>query len=149
MARIAPLEPEEARIWLEWAGSRLLALKLRSAAPAGYRSFWPDYADDSAAYGYTKETMRAPAVAPDEVPIMDLILGLPSVIDDVRVRRIVHRRCLVTPVSGRYVYSYGKIAEEFHLDPRLAARLFLKGLNEIARKAPVAKIHAIRVFINA
>lgn len=137
----------EVASWLDWAGTKLLALRLPSAAPAGYRNYWPDYATDaSAAYGYTRPTLRAPAVAPEEVTMMDKILGLPGFIADANIRRIVHKRLLITPVSNRRVNSFTKIAKELHTDARLAARLYLKGLDEIARKIPTAQVVVIQAF---
>ncbi len=86
----------EVQEWLEWAGSRLLALRIKSPAPAGYRSYWPDFAEDiTAAYGYTAETLRAPTVAPHEITVMDQILTLPMLVADVRTRRISTRRARV------------------------------------------------------
>ncbi len=141
------IEPGDVKVWLEWAGSRLLCMKISSPKPGGYRNFWPDYQNDVAAYGYTKETMRAPAVGPKEIDIMDQILAFVPLVDDTRVRRIVHRRLLVTPVSGRYVHSFVKIAEEFHMDARLAARLYLKGLDQIGQRVPAQQAHRIRQFL--
>ena len=143
-------EPAELRIWLEWAGGKLLAMRLASGAPAEYRSFWPDYADDYAsAYGYTAETLRAPRVLPNEVAIMEAILRLPSLAREERVRRILHRRALVAPVSGHYIHSYTKIARELHLDARLVARLYNKGLAELAKRTPRRQAHAIRHFLSS
>jgi hypothetical protein len=142
-------EPEELKIWLEWAGGKLLCMRLSRAGPAGYGSFWPDYADESSAYGYTEATMRVPSVAPKEVAMIDQILSLPLLVDDLTIRRIIHRRALIAPLSGHYVYSYGKIAEEFHLDPRLAARKYLIGLKQICRRLPARQATAIRHFLSA
>jgi len=139
------MEAADVRILLEWAGGKLLSLRLASPSPQGYRSFWPDYADDSTAYGYTKETMRAPAVAPHEVRAMELILELPALyIHDITTRRIVHRRSLIAPLTGRYIHSYGAIAVEFHINARLAARIYLKGVGEIGRRITTQKADAIR-----
>jgi hypothetical protein len=142
-------EPEELKIWLEWAGGKLLCMRLSAASPASYRSFWPDYADESAAYGYTSATMRVPAVAPKEVAMVDQILALPMLVEDPTTRRIIHRRALVAPLSGNYVYSYVKIAEELHLDSRLAARKFASGLVQICRRLPAQQASTIRHFLSA
>ena len=137
----------EVQDWLEWAGAKLLAMRIKSPAPAGYRSYWPDFAEDiTAAYGYTKETMRAPAVAPHEITQMDAILSLPALIVDVRTRRIVHRRALVAPVSGRHVYSFTKIGRDFHVSRQRVAQLHTAGLLEIADWMKVKQVYALRRF---
>lgn len=136
----------EVRNWLEWAGSNLLALRVRSPAPSGYRSFWPDYADESLAYGWTAETLRAPAPSKFEIPVMDAILLLPSLLTDVNLRVILHKRSLVTPVSRRYVWPYNRLAEELHSDARLVARNYLKGITLLAARVPSAQIRTFRQF---
>ncbi len=143
-------KPEEIREWLEWAGSKLLSMRIRSPAPSGMRNFWPDYGEDkNEAYGYTRETVRPAAVAPKEVAVVDEILLLPSLIEDVKTRRIVHKRSLVAPVSGRYVHSYKTIAEHEHIDARLAARIYRAGIAEIAKRITRKRAHAIRQFLDA
>lgn len=138
---------EEVQEWLEWAGSRLLAMRIKSPAPAGYRSYWPDYAEDiTAAYGYTQETMRAPTVAPHEITRMDQILALPELIAEPRIRRIVHRRALVTPVSQRYVYSFTRLGRDFHISRQRAAQLHRAGLLEIADWMKQRQVYALRGF---
>jgi hypothetical protein len=142
------VEPDDVRILLEWAGIRLLSMRITSPVPQGFRSYWPDYAADAAeAYGYTRETMRAAAVGPKEITIMDQILTLPSLITDIPTRRIVHKRSLVTPVSGRYVFSYTRLAKDLSIDARLAARLYLKGVAEIGRRIPKQQAYAIKHFL--
>jgi hypothetical protein len=140
-------EPAEVRTWLEWAGSTLLSMRLPAAAPKAYKVAWPDFPDDAKAYGYTNETLRAAAPPPDAIPIMDLVLGLPVLISDITTRRIVHSRSLVAPVSGRYLYSYKRIAVLLHLDQRAVARKFLLGVSEISIRVPASKAYTIRQFL--
>ena len=142
-----PLTVAEVQEWLEWAGSRLLALRIKSPAPAGYRSYWPDFAEDiTAAYGYTAETLRAPTVAPHEITVMDQILTLPMLVADVRTRRIIHRRALVTPVSQRYVHSFSKISRDFHMSRQRAHQLHRAGLIEIGDWMKQRQVYALRRF---
>lgn len=149
MIAVAP-DVAEIQEWLEWAGSRLLALRIKSPAPASYRSYWPDFAEDvAAAYGYTQETLRAPAVPPHEITRMDQILALPALIADVRTRRIVHRRALVTPVSQRYVYSFTKLSRDFHISRQRAAQLHRAGLGEIGDWMKQRQVYALRTFFDS
>jgi Domain of unknown function (DUF6362) len=136
---------QEVKEWLEWAGAKLLAFPTSSPAPRGYRVAWPEFAADARqAYGYTRETLRAGAPSAREIALMDELLALPGLISDPNMRRIVHCRALVTPVLGRYIYSYTKIALVLHSNGRRIAVLHQRGLGEIARKLPREQGEALR-----
>ena len=140
-----PTEPAEVRQWLEWASGKLLALNIRSPAPAEPRVAWPEYAHDKRdAYGRTANTLRAATPTRLEIPLMDEILLLPGLIPDIKARRIVNARSLVTPVSGRYIYSWPKIALMVHSDRKAVARLYVGGLRSIAANLPAEKAYALR-----
>jgi hypothetical protein len=137
--------PEEIRQWLEWAGSKLLAMSISSPRPKGYKTAWPEYADDyKQAYGYTGERLRPPRPQSTEIALMDKLLTFPSLIVDVNTRRIVNSRSLVTPVSNRYLYSWTKLAYMLHVDRRRVIRLHYNGLLEISGKLPAEKVDILR-----
>ena len=145
---IASTDSIEIKEWLEWAGAKLLSLRLASPAPQGYRSFWPDYADEAnKAYGYTGNRLRAGLPNSKEIALMDEILLLPSLITDITVRRIVNARALVAPVANRHLYSWTKIAHLLHSSPRRMVVLHRSGLREIASRVPQDKADAIRQSI--
>lgn len=137
--------PEELRSWLEWAGSKLLAMHISSPAPRGPHTSWPIYADDAIqAYGYTGERLRPALPRSEEIELMDKILLFPNHINDITSRRIVNSRALVTPVSNRYLYSWSKLAFMLHMDRRRVIRLHFSGLCEIGSALALEKIDAIR-----
>lgn len=145
-----PLTPEEVQTWLEWAGSKLLAMNLESPLPKGPRVSWPAFAQDHrTAYGYTQERLRAAHVSGFEITLMDEILPIVGLIRDVNTRRIVNARILVTPVSNRYVYTWSRIAFMLHSDRRRVARLYANGLAEVVRRLPRDKVDAIRKSFSA
>lgn len=147
---LSGLSPTEVKEWLEWAGAKLLSLRLASPAPSGYRSFWPDYPTDAAkAYGYTPNRLRASLPNSKEITLMDEILLLPSLVTDITVRRIINVRSLVAPVSNRNLYSWAKIAHLIHSSPRRVVILHRQGLREIALRVPQGKADAIRKSIAA
>lgn len=135
----------EVKTWLEWGGSKLLAMRLAPAAPSGYRSFWPDYqADATMAYGYTAARLRPAIPNSKEVDLMDQILELPGFVSDITVRRIINTRALVAPVSNRHLYSWAKIAHLIHSSPRRVVVLHRTGLRQISLRLPERKADAIR-----
>ena len=96
---------------LEEAGATLLALPNRGQ-PAGMRVGWPEVVHDiREAYGYTGAALRPAIPAAAAISRMDEALGwvllLPS--DMVLHRRLVGARMLVSPVTGRHVFSWRRI----------------------------------------
>ena len=139
------IEPNELNDWLEWAGSKLLAMSLPQAGPKEFRSAWPNFAQDAReAYGYSGEKLRPARPGSKEITLMDEILTFPILVTDVTTRRIINARCLVTPVSNRHLYSWSRIAELLHSDRRSVAGRYTKGLREIAVALPESKIDAVR-----
>lgn len=119
-------------------------MRISSPAPREYKSFWPDYADDHQAYGYTGERLRPAQPRSVEIELMDKLLLWPNLIDDVLIRRIINARALVTPVANRYLYSWNKLGVMIGTDPRRVVRLHKKGLIEIADKLPPEKTDVVR-----
>jgi hypothetical protein len=120
-------------------------MRIRGAAPAGFRNFWPDYVDT---YGASnREALHLPKVAPADITYVELILTLPALCSDHQRRRILHARSLVHPLTGRYINSYGKIALREATDERKAARIYVSALAEVARLVPQSKASTIRAFL--
>jgi hypothetical protein len=80
---------------------------------------------------------------------MDELLLLPGLIPDVKIRRIVQARSLVTPVSNRHVNSWPKIALMLHTDRKAVARLYSKGLRVITENLAVRKADVLRRSFSA
>lgn len=144
----ALITPEELKHWLEWAGIRLVAMPTQRMKPKLPRAFWPEYSQDKF---QTLEfrpniTLRALAPSRDEIPIMDEILSLPNTCTRVEVRRILHKRALINPVRGTYVYSWREIADILDMKQSAAKRLHREGLVEAARKADPGRVYRIRAF---
>lgn len=141
--------PEEVKTYLEWAGSRLLALNIASPKPRGPHTAWPSFAQEKhMAYGYTGERLRPAQPRSQEIELMDKILLFPSFITDDTSRRIVNSRALVTPVSNRYLYSWSKLAFMLHMDKRRVVRLHYAGLCDISKRLPPEKMDAIRPLLS-
>lgn len=140
-------EPAEVNTWLEWAGGKLLSLGTQSPGPKSYRVAWPDFPDDvNTAFGYTDPKLRVPKPSKDEIPIMDEILLLPLVVGNVTTRRIIHARLLVTPLGGRHLYPWTRLAKLLHTDRRTVAHRHAQGLVEISEHAEPTKICLIFSF---
>jgi hypothetical protein len=132
------LDPEILQIWLEWAGSKILALPSPKLKPQGLRVFWPDYPQDpyEVLYFRPKEAPPIHAASPtaEELPFMDRILVLPNLCTDVRFRRVIHARSLVFPFSGRHLYPWLHIAYMLHVSRVTVRSWHKKGLLEISSK---------------
>ena len=140
-----PLHPDELLEWLEWSGSKLLAMNIKSPFPREPTAAWPDYAPDkNTAYGYTGERLRPGQPTGFQISLMDQVLQLISLISFVPHRRIVNARSLVTPVANRYLYSWSRLAQMQHTSRYLVIRMHEKGIEEIIGRVPSAKIDAIR-----
>lgn len=143
--RLLPFSPAELQQWLEWAGSKLLAMNIRSPFPKEPGTAWPSYAQEAiVAYGYTNERLRPAAPTKFQITIMDEILLLPSLVSNIQARRIINARALVTPVSNRYLYSWSKIAEINHTSKFRVQSMHRRGLDEITKSLAPEKRDALR-----
>ena len=118
---------------LEQAGKTLLALR-----QGGYHTGlaqlhieilperWPGFVPDA-------PRMRIPAPTQQQViqmdKVFDWVLIIP--IGDHLLRRIVHARCLVHPVTERHLYGWRKIASTMGTDYRLVQRRHEKAIKII------------------
>lgn len=146
----AKASPEEVKLWLEWAGAKLLSLQISSPKPKPPGSAWPEYARDArSAYGYSGERLRPATPRAKEIELMDEILIFPSLIRDDNSRKIVNARALVTPLSNRYLYSWPKLAFMLHTSRHHVIRLHYLGLLEITSRAAPEKVDAVRHHLSS
>ena len=141
---VKKINPEEVKIWLEWASSKLLSMQISNPAPRAPGSGWPEIARDPIAYGYSGEKLKPAYPRANEITLMDEILSLPSLIPDVTLRRVVNARSLITPVANRHVYSWNKIALMIHSDRRKAASLYEEGIKAIVSNLAPGKAYTIK-----
>ena len=150
----SPLSPEILKIWLEWAGGKLLALPSPKLKPQGLHGFWPiDYPQDphEVLHFRPRETpsIRAASPTAEEIPIMDRILILPNLCDDLRFRQVMHARSLVYPFSGRYRYPWLELARMLHTSRVTARAWHQKGLTEVTFKISPKDRDEIEGLFNA
>jgi hypothetical protein len=140
------IAPAELQFWLEWAGGKLMAMQIRGTRPSGYRSYWPDFKAEgfNHGYGYTGERLRPQAPNSEQIDLMDQILTLPNLVSDITARRIISARMVITPVSGRYIYTWTRLAQILHTDRRIVRRKFDDGLTTLAANLSPEKIHTLR-----
>jgi hypothetical protein len=136
------LTPDELRVWLEWAGARLIAMPGGRIGPANYKVYWPEFSQETFQVLEFRKIapLRASAPSKDEIPLVDEILTFPSVCKDIYTRRVLHVRALVHPVNHRYLYKWTRIAELLHTDRQTVRNWHAKGLREVVAKADPVKV---------
>lgn len=149
-----PPAPDRAMVIarLEEAGAALLALQVSGTKPAGLKAAWPEYIRQSAeSYGYSGLALK-PAL-PDSLAIsrMDEALGWLNLIPNDRyvLRRLVGARMMVSPRTGRYLYTWAQIARLLGCDVRVLRRWHEQGIGiicqELVREARPAWAQAVGV----
>jgi hypothetical protein len=140
--------PDLINDWLEWAGSRLLAAPSNKIKPSGPKVIWPDYAQERfQILDFRKGlNLRAPPPGAKEIPVMEEILLLPNLCSEVRVRRVLHARCLVNPLTYRNINSWTKIAILIHVSRETARLLHHKGLEEVSQKIDYSIVCRVSAF---
>jgi len=119
---------------LEEAGATLLALPQRGMGPQLRQVRWPETAQEKSentrAGATISARLRAPAPSATEISRMDETYGWIGLIPQERVvlRRIVHARSLVSPLTGRHIYSWRKVGTLLGTDHRAIQRWHLDGL---------------------
>lgn len=149
-----PLDVEQLQTLLEAAGETLMRLAVRRTYPAGFRQYWPDVLHEvMEAYGYTEEDMPIAPPRPRQVSAMDEAFGwvlahippdpphrgeaeLYSRHGGAVTRRLILMRALISPRSGRNVFSLRRLAKALHCSPEAARQWHARGLERI-----VAGIH--------
>lgn len=142
---LPPITTDDLRQALEWAGMTLLSMGIRSPLPKGPQSAWPAFASDAnIAYGYSGERLRPALPSGRDIELMEKVLTLPAGTDNLQVRRLLHARALVAPISNRHLYSWSKLAFMLHTDRRKVVRMHHNGLADVVAKLDDNKIHIIR-----
>jgi hypothetical protein len=139
------LDPLTLRIWLEWAGGKLLALPTPRIKPKKLRAWWPiEYNQDlhevlefrpGASF-----SLRSAAPNAQEITYMDRILTLPNLCGCYEYRWILHARSLVYPFTGRYIYPWQRIADTKGISRQTAISWHKKGLIEVCKKIPIEDV---------
>lgn len=127
---------EAAVAWLEQrleaAGATLLAMPQRGMGPRLRQVRWPEsFAGERAAgEGADGRRLRPPVPTAADISRMDETYSWIGLIpaDRVVLRRIVHARSLVSPLTGRHIYSWRKVAVLLGADHRAVQRWYLSGL---------------------
>lgn len=120
---------------LEEAGATLLSLPGSGAGTALKTSRWPTVHSTMEAYGWTGARLRPAMPEPARITRMDEALGWVEAIpqENYVLRRIVGARALVSPLTGRYLFSWRRIGKILGADPRAVQRWHGKGIDLIRR----------------
>ena len=116
---------------LEEAGATLLALPDRGPSPR-LRTYWPDFVRDaSEAYGYGQSALRPATPSPHDIGRMDEALGWLALIPQDRyvLRRVVGARALVSPLTGRHLVPWQRLAAGVGADYRAVQRWHEQGVH--------------------
>jgi len=116
---------------LEEAGATLLAMPQRGMGPRLRQVRWPETGDsEGTGIDGSDRCLRPSAPSAAQISRMDETFGWIGLIpgDRVVLRRIVHARSLVSPLSGRHIYSWRKVAALLGADHRAVQRWHLNGL---------------------
>ena len=127
---------------LEEAGATLLALPLSGPRINLRTSAWPVVHAAVEAYGWSGARLR-PAVPPAAaISRMDEVLSWIQFIpkENYVLRRIVGARALVSPLTGRHLFSWRRLGKLLGADARAVQRWHEKGLALIALRLNVAKM---------
>ena len=120
---------------LERAGATLLAMRLPKTGPSGLKGYWPDLVRDSFIDMPSDSELRAGIPDAKAVSQMDealeWVLLIPAHLP--KVRRVVHLRLLVDPVTERHRINWTKVAKILHCSPNSAKSWHEKGLALIVR----------------
>lgn len=146
------LAPSELKIWLEWAGARLIAMSGGKVGPKNYKVAWPDYGQDVFEVLNFRGGVSLRAMAPSstEISIMEEILLLPNLCEKDYVRRVLHLRALVHPLNGRYLFPWPRISKRLEVTKLSTVKYWhRKGLVEVISKAPKDKVRLISDYIDA
>jgi hypothetical protein len=134
--------------WLEWAGSRLIAMPDSRPGPRDPRALWPEYGLDpwQILEFRGRVRLRVPPPSADEIPIVFDILLLPNVCREPQVRQILHKRALVHPLSGRYLFPWALLAATVSVKVSRVRQMHELGLAEAVLAADRALVSRIATF---
>lgn len=121
---------------LEEAGATLLALPQRGAGPKLRQARWATAMSESEESAPATRRLRPAIPGPADISRMDEAFAWVGLIPDDRLilRRIVHARSLVSPLTGRHIYSWRRLGDLLGADHKAVQRWHLDGLKLILRK---------------
>lgn len=137
------LSPSELETWLEWAGQRLIAMPGARVGPKDASAAkWPDFSQDIWEVVDFRVRIALRVVAPNgyEIGLMEAILDLPNLIgtnDDERsqtIRKIVRRRTLLHPITGRHLFTWTAMAKRYGVSPFIVRSRYEAGLLQVCRR---------------
>ena len=120
---------------LEEAGATLLALPHQGMGPRLRQVRWPESPGEIGDSGGTSGGRLRPAIpGAAEISRMDEAFGWIGLIPPERIvlRRIVHARSLVSPCTGRHLYSWRKLGVLLGADHKAVCRWHQQGIAAIA-----------------
>lgn len=79
---------------------------------------------------------------------MDEILLLPNLCPVDRLRRIIHLRTLVHPLTGRFLWSWTRIAKQLKTHRNVVMTGHKRGLSEICTKIDYGLVCRINAYFN-
>jgi hypothetical protein len=126
--------PEQVEAALYAAGLTLMALRVSGCWPAGYRSNMPEYLREPGDKAEAEFTPAQPI--PSAVSAMDRALAwiklLPGGTEyQIRVRRLVLARCLVSPRTEAPVFGWRKLGIQFGCSHMHAKTLWIDAVATI------------------
>ncbi|MGH7101869.1 MAG: DUF6362 family protein [Acetobacteraceae bacterium] len=119
---------------LEEAGATLLALPMGTGAPADLRtSKWPVVRAAMDAYGWSGARLRPAISTAATISRMDEALGWIGLIPQEKyvLRRIVGARALVSPLTGKHLFTWRRLGTALGADARAVRRWHEKGIAAI------------------
>lgn len=120
---------------LEEAGATLLSLPGSGPGNALKTSKWPTVHSTVEAYGWSNTRLRPAMPEAATITRMDEALAWIEAIpqENYVLRRIVGARALVSPLTGRHLFSWRRIGKILGADPRAVRRWYDKGIDLICR----------------
>jgi hypothetical protein len=117
----------EVDTWLRWAGEKLLCMPVSKPGPTIPTACWP-----TSDLEQSGSNLKSNPPGGHEIKFIDDILDLVLLVPDPTVRRILHARALVAPVSGKHLYSWVRLAKLLKTNRKRIATLHNTGLLTIA-----------------
>lgn len=120
---------------LEWAGERLLSLRIASPKPRSFAVVWPTVIlDPNEAFGYTESRSRIAPPTAFQISMMDRILDWLTLIADPLARRVVALATLVNPQRQRHSLDFTRVAHIARVQQADVVALYVAGVKQIARR---------------
>lgn len=119
---------------LEEAGATLLALPMGTGARADLRtSRWPVVRAAVDAYGWSGQRLRPAIPQAAAITRMDEALSWIGLIpqENYVLRRIVGARALVSPLTGKHLFTWRRLGTALGADARAVRRWHAKGITAI------------------